>query len=77
MSMNTIEVIDRGLKCLSDHLGADETELFIATILRERVDYTKWRQSFVDDITTFDELDDFVEKSHNKGKFAGTPKVML
>ncbi|MBR1851617.1 MAG: hypothetical protein IJ794_00360 [Lachnospiraceae bacterium] len=40
-------------------------------------DYTKWRQSIVDNITTFEELDDFVEKSHNKGKFAGTSKAVL
>ena len=75
--MNTVEIIDRGLKCLSDHLGADEAEIFVTTILKERFDYTKWRQSFVDEITTFDRMDDFVEKSREKGKFNGEAKVIL
>ena len=30
--MNTVEIIDRGLKCLSDNLGADETEIFIINV---------------------------------------------
>lgn len=77
MTLNTIEIIDKGLKCLSDHLGPDETELFIATILKERFDYTKWRHTFVDKINTFSELDDFVEKSHAAGKFSGDAKMVI
>lgn len=57
MNSNTIEVIDRGLRCLSENLGAKDTEIFISTLLREKFDYTKWRQSFVDRIKTFDDLD--------------------
>lgn len=57
MNSNTIEVIDRGLRCLSENLGAKDTEIFISTLLREKFDYTKWRQSFVDCIKTFDDLD--------------------
>lgn len=65
MSPSSIDVIDKGMKCLSENLGAAETELFIATILRERFDYTKWRRSMVDKIKTFDDLDKFVESSKN------------
>ena len=57
MNFDTIEVIDRGLRCLSENLGAKDTEIFISTLLREKFDYTKWRQSFVDRIKTFDDLD--------------------
>ena len=53
-------------KCLSDNLGADETEVFISTILRERFDYTEWRKSLVDTINTMDKLDEFVELSKGK-----------
>lgn len=66
MDVNTIEVIERGMKCLSDNLGADETEVFISTILRERFDYTKWRESLIDSIDTMDKLDEFVELSKGK-----------
>ena len=65
------------MKCLSDNLGAGETEIFISTILKERFDYTKWRHSFVDCIETFDELDAFVEKSKEKAQFQGNAKEIL
>lgn len=77
MNLSTVEIIDRGLKCLSDNLGAGETEIFITTILKERFDYTKWRHSFVDNINTFDELDTFVEQSKTKAQFQGNAKEIL
>ena len=77
MDINTIEVIERGMKCLSDNLGADETEVFISTILRERFDYTKWRESLVDSIDTMDKLDEFVELSKGKIQFNGNPKCVV
>ena len=77
MNVNTIEVIERGMKCLSDNLGADETEVFISTILRERVDYTKWRESLVDSIDTMDKLDEFVELSKGKIQFNDNPKSVV
>ncbi|MGN0363367.1 MAG: hypothetical protein ACI4ET_11055 [Bilifractor sp.] len=43
--MNTAEVIDNGIRILLSRLGPVETERFIATINREKVDYTKWRQA--------------------------------
>lgn len=61
MNFDTIEVIDRGLRCLSENLGAKDTEIFISTLLREKFDYTKWRQSFVDRIKTFDDLDTLLQ----------------
>jgi len=77
MNLSTVEIIDRGLKCLSDNLGAGETEIFITTILKERFDYTKWRHSLVDSIETFDELDAFVEKSKEKAQFQGKANEIL
>ena len=60
MNSSTVDVIDRGLRCLMEHLGSVETERFISTMLREKFDYTKWRQSFVDEIRTFDDLNLFL-----------------
>lgn len=42
--MNTIDIMDRGMNCLLENLGTIETERFIAVLIRERFDYTKWRQ---------------------------------
>ena len=42
--MNTIDIMDRDMNCLLENLGTIETERFIAVLIRERFDYTKWRQ---------------------------------
>ena len=77
MNPNTIEVIDRGLRCLSENLGAKETEIFISTLLREKFDYTKWRQSFVDSIKTFDDLDALLAAAKEKSTFRGNADLVL
>ena len=77
MSTNTIEVIDRGLRCLSEHLGARETELFVSALLRERFDYTAWRSSFVDGIRTFEDLDDLLTNTREKARFGGNTDLIL
>ena len=46
--MNTMEVIDKGMKCLSEQLGIIEAEQFISVIIRERFDYTKWQREHFD-----------------------------
>ena len=77
MSISSVDVIEKGMRCLSENMGAMETELFIATLLRERFDYTKWRSSLVDGIKTFDDFDTFVQSSRGVTKFSGNPKVVL
>ncbi len=74
---NTTEVIDQGLRCLSEHLGARETELFVSALLRERFDYTAWRSSFVDGIRTFDDLDDLLTNTREKARFGGNADLVL
>ena len=77
MNPNTSEVIDRGVRCLSENLGAKETEIFISTLLREKFDYTKWRQSFVDSIKTFDDLDALLGAAKEKPTFRGNADLVL
>jgi len=77
MNTNTVEVIDRGLRCLSANLGEKETEIFISTLLRERFDYTQWRQSFVDSIKTFDDLEDLIRQTNESAAFEGQADVIL
>ncbi|MBQ7612879.1 MAG: hypothetical protein IJU92_07405 [Spirochaetaceae bacterium] len=77
MKQSTIDVIDRGLKCLSDNLGASEAEIFITTLLSEHFDYTKWRKTFVDSITSFEQLDELTKKSQVEYPFSGNAQVVM
>ena len=44
-----------GMSILSDKLGLVEAERFIALIIREPFDYTKWQENLYEDMT-LDEL---------------------
>ena len=55
----------------------EETEIFISTLLREKFDYTKWRQSFVSRIETFEDLDAFLAAAKEKRNFNGHPATIL
>ena len=54
MVSNT-EIMNRGITCLLEKLGAVETEQFISAIIREKFDYTKWQQQRFDNMS----LDEF------------------
>ena len=43
--MTDTEIRINGITALSDSLGSVEAERFIALILREPFDYTKWRKN--------------------------------
>ena len=46
--VNTFELADAGMNCLTEQFGVVGAEAFIAMILREKLDYTKWRSAFYD-----------------------------
>ena len=48
MRANTVEIMNKGMKCLTDHMGIVEAERFISVIIRERFDYTKWQREYFD-----------------------------
>ena len=48
METSTVEIMNRGMKCLTDHMGIVEAERFISVIIRERFDYTKWQREYFD-----------------------------
>ena len=54
MGSNTVELVNRGMKCLRDGLGDIESEEFIAIILREKFDYTKWQRTLYDGMSIHD-----------------------
>ena len=48
MATSTAEIMNRGMKCLTEQMGIVEAEQFISTIIREKFDYTKWQREYFD-----------------------------
>ena len=48
------EILNAGFSCLLEGLGELETERFVSILLRERADYTKWRQRYFSNVTVED-----------------------
>ena len=61
---STVELMDIGMKCLVERLGAIEAERFISIVIREQADYTKWRQHYFENITS----DEFHQAAIQYGK---------
>ena len=49
--MNDTVLAKQGIDLLVEHLGKVETERFIAMILREPFDYTKWQSDLFSDMS--------------------------
>lgn len=48
MTASTVEIMNRGMQCLTDNMGIVEAERFISLVIREKFDYTKWQRDFFD-----------------------------
>lgn len=48
MSPSTAEIMNKGMKCLMEQLGVVEAERFVATVIREKFDYTRWQRDYFD-----------------------------
>ena len=48
MSPSTAEIMSRGMKCLMEQLGVVDAERFVATVIREKFDYTRWQREYFD-----------------------------
>ena len=46
--VNTVDIMNRGMECLTEKLGIVEAEHFISIIIREKFDYTKWQRQYFD-----------------------------
>ena len=56
-----------GMRALSDKLGLVEAERFVALIIREQFDYTKWQESLYENMGLQElcaEADAFWKKTH-------------
>ncbi len=61
---STVELMDIGMKYLIERLGLIDAERFISMIIRERSDYTKWRQHYFGEMTS----EEFHEAAMEYGK---------
>ena len=48
MNTSTTEIMNRGMKCLTEKMGIVDAEIFISHIIREKFDYTKWQREYFD-----------------------------
>ena len=51
-SASTAEIMDTGINYLIEKLGMVEAERFISILIREKADYTRWRQRYFADISS-------------------------
>ena len=51
MATSTVEILNRGMRCLTEQMGIVEAEHFISAIIREKFDYTKWQREYFDSKT--------------------------
>ena len=59
--MNDTVLSQSAMRCLIDNFGIVQTERFIALIIKEPFDYTKWQQDLYSDMSV-DELFDTASK---------------
>ena len=52
LDVSTFELADAGMSCLTEKFGVVGAEAFIALILREKLDYTQWQQTYYDSMET-------------------------
>ncbi|MDR1202672.1 MAG: hypothetical protein LBL58_13750 [Tannerellaceae bacterium] len=60
--INSMALLDKGMRCLSNELGILNAERFVALLLREPFDYTEWRQSNLFAGMSLDEIIDEADK---------------
>lgn len=70
MMESMTEIMNKGMKCLTEQMGIIGAEQFISIIIREKFDYTKWQRDYFDAKSpeTISEEASLFEKAH---PFAG------
>jgi len=65
---STVEILDKGMKCLMEHLGIVDAEYFISAVKRENFDYTEWRKTAFNEYGSLKELLDDAEQTLKQEK---------
>ena len=70
MAVSTVEIMNKGMKCLIEQMGIVEAEQFISIIIREKFDYTKWQREYFD-VKTPEEISQEASRFENEHPFVG------
>lgn len=70
MAKSTAEIMSRGMRCLTTHMGIVEAEEFISLVIREKFDYTNWQRDYFD-AKTPEEISREASKFEQKHPFKG------
>lgn len=70
MTASTVEIMNKGMKCLTEQMGIVEAEMFISIIIREKFDYTKWQRDYFDTKTP-DEISREASQYEKEHPFTG------
>ena len=63
-------IMEEGMTCLKENLGIIKAEMFVAEIIRNNFDYTKWQREHFDAMTTDEikqDIDEFLKKNPYSG----------
>ena len=70
MPYSTAEIMNRGMNCLMQHLGVLEGERFVATVIREKIDYTRWQREYFDSMSP-EEVSQAAERFEQNEPYTG------
>lgn len=70
MAPSTAEIMNKGMKCLMEQLGVVEAERFVATVIREKFDYTRWQRDYFSGKTP-EEISQEVETFELENPYSG------
>ena len=48
MTSDTVEIMNKGMGRLTEALGVIDAQRFISAVIREKLDYSKWRRDYFD-----------------------------
>ena len=73
---NTFDIYDEGVRLLTEHMGIVKAEAFIATVIREQFDYTKWHRELADK-TTKEQFHEWALENEKKDPYKGDPSTII
>lgn len=74
--MSAIEIMNKGMNCLTEQLGVVEAEKFISILIREKFDYTKWQENLFDNMTP-EQINEDARRYFAEHPYKGNAKVVL
>ena len=74
--MSTVELMNKGMRCLTSQMGVVEAEEFISLVIQEKFDYTKWQREYFDKMPA-DELHRKAIAYAKEHPYQGNAKVII